>query len=112
MIRSILVLALTIALSSPALAGTLPVWATPADQIAVVNVGTANGLTFATIRDSGMHGHNVYCVTHGAHIGKLTVVAISAQGITLSNGRTISNPNAPIQTTTLADSANAQSIDH
>jgi hypothetical protein len=89
MIRnSILTVILTLALAAPALAQQ-PVWATPADQIAVVSTGTSNGLPFAIVRDAGMRGHNVYCVTAGAHFGKLTVARISSDGILLSNGRLV-----------------------
>ena len=86
MIRNILVLALILALGAPALADQ-PVWAVPADSVTVLNIGVANGLTFATIRDASMRGHNTYCVTIGAHIGTLTVTRIDASGVGLSNGR-------------------------
>jgi hypothetical protein len=97
MIRSILVLAITLAFAAPARAGQQPVWSVPADRITVVNTGTINGLTFATVRDNTMHGHNVYEVAVGARIGKLTVASITADGVRLSNGREL-----PIETARLA----------
>jgi len=92
MIRSIVALALlTLALAAPAQAGQRPIWSVAADQITVLNTGTVNGLTFATVRDGNMPGHNVYDVAKGAHIGKLTVVRITQTGIELSNGRVLPN---------------------
>jgi hypothetical protein len=90
---SILAITLTLALAAPALAQQ-PVWVTPADQIAVVGTGTSNGLPFAIVRDNGMRGHNVYCVTEGAHFGKVTVAHISSEGVLLSNGRLVPVENA------------------
>ena len=97
MVRSIVTLAIILALAAPAQAGQRPIWTVAADQITVIDTGTVNGLTFATVRDNGMHGHNVYEITAGAHIGALTVTTITATGVVLSNGRVL-----PAQSTTIA----------
>jgi hypothetical protein len=89
MIRIIFALTLTLAFAAPARAGQLPVWSVAADQITVISTGSVNGLTFATVRDGRMRRHNVYSITVGAHIGRLTVVSITANGIDLSNGRVL-----------------------
>lgn len=88
MIRStIIALAITLSIAAPALAqGTTVHLAT---NITVVSTGTTNGLPFAIVRDNTMHGHNVYCVTIGAHIGSSTVARITTDGIELSDGRAL-----------------------
>ena len=88
MTRSTIVLSFILALAmvAPAAAQDLPVWAAP---LTVVTIGTVNGLTYAKIRDNTMHGHNVYCITQGAHFGKATVTHISAHGVELSDGRVL-----------------------
>jgi hypothetical protein len=102
MIRIALGFILTLALAAPALADQRPVWALSTDQITVISVSVTHGLPVATVRDAGMHGHNVYCVSPGAHFGKLTVMHISATGLVLSNGRVLTALNSP--TTALATS--------
>jgi long-subunit acyl-CoA synthetase (AMP-forming) len=84
-----LTIATALALAAPAFAQEQPVWALPTDSIAVVEIGTVNGLAYAKIRDTAMHGHNVFCITVGAHIGKATVTKISASGIQMSDGRVL-----------------------
>ena len=86
-------LAMLLATTAPALAQQ-PVWTLPTDQLSVVSVGTTNGMTYATIRDNNMHGHNVYCVTKGAHFGTVIVTNITPTGVELSNGHTLPAPTA------------------
>jgi hypothetical protein len=100
MIRIIFALILTLAVAAPAQAGQLPIWSVAADQVTVINTGSVNGLTFATVRDGRMRRHNVYSIAVGAHIGRLTVVSITANGVNLSNGRVL-----PIEGTGLVSAA-------
>ena len=88
MIRTtIIALAIALSIATPALAQstTIP----PAINITVMSTGTTNGLQFAIVRDNAMRGHNVYCVTVGAHIGSATVARISTSGIELNDGRAL-----------------------
>jgi hypothetical protein len=88
--RTIATLALLISLATTqALAQTTPVWRTSSDTVAVLSTGSVNGLSYAMIRDSSLKGHNTFAVSVGAHIGKLTVIAIDEHGVLLSNGRTM-----------------------
>jgi hypothetical protein len=80
--------------AGPACAQTKAVWQTPADSIAILSTGTDRGFTYAIVRDDGMRGHNTYCVTVGAHIGTLRVIAIGPSGVVLSNGRVLPNTSA------------------
>ncbi|HTZ54719.1 MAG TPA: hypothetical protein VMB20_06615 [Candidatus Acidoferrum sp.] len=100
--RALVLLAVLCALSTTeSFAQTTPVWRTPADSIAVLSTGGNQDFTYALVRDSSMRNHNTYCVTVGAHIGKLKVVAIGPRGIVLSNGRTLRNTAAAAQATML-----------
>lgn len=101
--RNALTLILILALTAPALAQQ-PVWALPTDQLVVVNVGTSNGMAYATIRDNGMRGHNVYCISTGAHFGNVTVTRISVTGVQLSNGHTLPVPAADTAVAAIATS--------
>lgn len=76
-------LALAVSLVAPALAQQ-PAH-TPPPYITVVSTATMNGLAYATIRDNGMRGHNVFNVTVGAHIGSYVVTRITATGIELAD---------------------------
>jgi hypothetical protein len=102
--RTIATLALLISLATTqALAQTTPVWHTPADAVSVLTTGTVNNLTYAMVRDSSLRGHNTFAITVGAHIGKLTVIAIDDHGVLLSNGRVLPNMAASeVATTDLA----------
>ncbi|HTV93344.1 MAG TPA: hypothetical protein VMG98_11570 [Verrucomicrobiae bacterium] len=88
-------------------AQTSPVWQTPADSIAVLTTGGSQDFTYALVRDSSMRNHNTYCVTVGAHIGKLRVVSIGPRGIVLSNGRVLKNTAVSAQPATLVGAAEA-----
>lgn len=86
--RTLAAFTLLIALATAtAFAQTKPVWHTPADEIAVLSTGANHDFTYAIVRDNGQRGHNTFCVTIGAHIGKLSVIAIGPNGVVLSNGR-------------------------
>ncbi len=90
--RALVLFAVLCAVSTTeSFAQTTPVWQTPADAIAVLNTGGNGDFTYALVRDSSMRNHNTYCVTVGAHIGKLRVVAIGPTGIVLSNHRVLRN---------------------
>ncbi len=90
--------------AGPAFAQTKPVWQTPENSVAVLSTSVARGFTYAIVRDDGMRGHNTYCVTIGAHIGTLRVVAIGPDGVVLSNGRLLPNAGATgAPATALAD---------
>ena len=88
---------LVISSGTPAIAQTRPPWDTPADAIAVLSSGQDHGFAYAIVRDNTMRTHNVYCLTVGAHIGKLRVIAIRADGILLSNGRLLPNATVAVQ---------------
>lgn len=91
--RTIAALALLVTLATTsAFAQTAPVWRAPADTITVLSTGSANGLPYAMIRDSALKGHNTFAISVGAHVGKLSVVAIDERGVLLSNGRVLANP--------------------
>ena len=97
MVRYVALLALLAAtLAAPALAQTKPVWHTAADSVAVLSTGASNNFTYAIVRDNTMRGHSTYCVTVGAHIGKLRVISIGSEGIVLSNGRVLPNRSAGV----------------
>jgi hypothetical protein len=110
LVRAVALLVFLTALSTAqTLAQTTPVWQTPADSIAVLNTSGNQDFTYALVRDGSMHNHNTYCVTVGAHIGKLRVVSIGPKGIVLSNGRLLPNTAVAAQPTTLV--ATGQAID-
>lgn len=93
--RTIAAFALLISLATTqALAQSTPIWRTSSDTVAVLRTGTANGLTYAMVRDNSLKGHNTFAITIGAHIGKLTVVAIDENGVLLSNGHVLRNTSA------------------
>jgi hypothetical protein len=88
MIRTtIIALAITLSIATPALAQGTTVL--PALNVTVVSTATTNGLAFAVVRDNTMRGHNVYCVTVGAHIASSTVARITNDGIELTDGRAL-----------------------
>jgi len=90
--RTLAALTLLVALATaPAFAQTSPVWRTPSDAIAVLSTGSNHDFAYAIVRDGTLRGHNTYCVTVGAHIGKLSVVSIDQNGVVLSNGRVLPN---------------------
>ena len=98
MIRpTIIALAITLGIAAPALAQSTTVL--PATNVTVVSTGTTNGLPFAIVRDNTMHGHNVYCVTVGAHIGSTTVARITNDGLELADGRTLHALTANVAST-------------
>jgi hypothetical protein len=102
MVRYVALLALLAAtLAAPAIAQPNAVWHTAADSVAVLSTGASNNFTYAIVRDDAMRGHSTYCVTIGAHIGKLTVVSIASGGIVLSNGRLLPNLSANAPTNAL-----------
>ncbi|HUN28662.1 MAG TPA: hypothetical protein VMV65_02565 [Alphaproteobacteria bacterium] len=105
----VLLLFLTALSTAQSFAQTTPVWQTPADTIAVLSTGGNADFTYALVRDASMRNHNTYCVTVGAHIGKLRVAAIGPKGIVLSNGRVLPNLDASVQPATLV--ATGQAID-
>ncbi len=82
---------LFVAIKQPVFAQTRPVWYRPTDSFSVLNTGKRGAFAYALVRDVAMHGHNVYYVAVGAHIGKLRVVRIDDSGIDLSNGRHLRN---------------------
>ncbi|HTC30002.1 MAG TPA: hypothetical protein VK702_04695 [Candidatus Acidoferrum sp.] len=86
-------------------AQTVPVWQTPADSIAILTTGGNQDFTYALVRDSSMRNHNTYCVTVGAHIGKLRVVSIGPRGVVLSNGRVLRNTAVSAEPATLVGDA-------
>ena len=86
-IATALIIAATLALAAPALAQDQNLVAPAPPTIAVVQIGTVNGLTFAKIRDDGMRGHNVYCIAVGARVGNATVTKISDSTVEMSDGR-------------------------
>ncbi len=88
-------------------AQTVPVWQTPADSIAILTTGGNQDFSYALVRDSSMKNHNTYCITVGAHIGKLRVVSIGPRGVVLSNGRVLKNTAASAQPATLVGAAEA-----
>ena len=97
MIRStIIALALTLSIAAPALAQGTAIL--PATNVTVMSTGTTNGLQFAIVRDNAMHGHNVYCVTVGAHIGTAVVARITTAGIELTDGRALRALTANVAT--------------
>jgi hypothetical protein len=97
MIRStIIALAITLSIAAPALAQGTTVL--PATNVTVVSTGITNGLPFAVVRDNTMRGHNVYCVTVGAHIGSATVARITSDGIELTDGRALHALTATLAT--------------
>jgi len=102
-----LCIVLTALCISPTFAQTKPVWQTPADAIAVLDTSGHQDFSYALVRDGSMRGHNTYYVTVGAHIGKLRVVAIRADGIVLSNGRVLLNTAVSAQPATLVGAAQA-----
>jgi hypothetical protein len=86
--RAVVLLVVLSALSTTeGFAQTKPVWQTAADTIAVLSTSGNADFSYALIRDGSMRNHNTYCVTVGAHIGKLRVVSIGPKGVVLSNGR-------------------------
>ncbi len=88
LVRAVALLLFLNALSTTqGLAQSKPVWQTPADTIAVLSTSGNAGFSYALLRDGSMRNHNTYCVTIGAHIGKLRVVSIGPKGVVLSNGR-------------------------
>ncbi len=101
--RALVLFAVLCAVSTTgSFAQTTPVWQTPADAIAVLDTGGNGDFTYALVRDSSMRNHNTYCVTVGAHIGKLRIVAIGSTGVVLSNGRVLRNMAASAAPATLA----------
>jgi hypothetical protein len=101
--RALVLFAVLCAVSTTeSFAQTTPVWQTPADAIAVLDTGGNGDFTYALVRDGSMLNHNTYCVTVGAHIGKLRVVAIGPTGVVLSNGRVLRNLAANAAPATLA----------
>lgn len=97
-----LLLSLFALAAAPALAQTTPVWRTPDDAIAVLSTGTNHDFAYAIVRDNNMRGHNTYCVTVGAHVGKLTVIAIGAGRVVLSNGRVLQAATSPAPASAVA----------
>lgn len=91
------VVSFMIALSAaaPAMAGQQPIWAVPTDLVTVIRVHTANGFSYAMVRDNSMRGHNVFWVTPGAHVANATVTHISANGVELSDGHVLRVVGAP-----------------
>jgi hypothetical protein len=90
--RAIVLFAVLCAASTTgSFAQTTPVWQTAADSIAVLNTSSTADFSYALVRDSSMRNHNTFCVTVGAHIGKLRVVKIGPAGVVLSNGRVLRN---------------------
>ena len=84
-----------------------PAAATPADTIAILSIGGNTDFSYALVRDGSMRIHNTYCVTVGAHIGKLRVASIGPKGVVLSNGRILPNMDASVQATTLVATGQA-----
>jgi hypothetical protein len=89
-------------------AQTRPVWYSSTDSLAVLRTDTSDGFSYAVVRNNAMHGHNVYCVAVGAHVGKLTVVAIGREGVHLSNGHLLPSLGATtVPTEAIAASGDA-----
>ncbi len=108
--RAIVLFAVLYAASTTgSFAQTIPVWQTPADAIAVLGTGGNGAFTYALVRDGSMRNHNTYCVTVGAHIGKLRVIAIGPTGVVLSNHRVLRNLAANAAPAALADTGTAAS---
>jgi hypothetical protein len=106
--RAVVLFVLLTALSTTeSFAQTVPVWQTPADSIAVLSTSGNADFSYALIRDGSMRNHNTYCVTVGAHIGKLRVIAIGPKGVVLSNGRVLRNLAGNAQPTTLVATGQA-----
>lgn len=90
LVRAVALLVVLTALpTTESFAQTKPVWQTPADAIAVLSISGNADFSYALVRDGSMRNHNTYCVTVGAHIGKLRVVSIGPKGVVLSNGRVL-----------------------
>lgn len=106
--RALVLLAVLCAASTTrSFAQTTPVWQTPADTIAVLDTGGNGDFTYALVRDGSMRNRNTYCVTVGAHIGRLRVIAIGPQGVVLSNGRILRNRAATATPATLVATGQA-----
>jgi hypothetical protein len=108
LVRAVVLLLFLNALSTTeSFAQTTPVWQTPADTIAILSIGGNTDFSYALVRDGSMRNHNTYCVTVGAHIGKLRVASIGPKGVVLSNGRILPNMDASVQATTLVATGQA-----
>lgn len=94
-----LVAALSIGPAIPVAAATTPANVSVANAIQVVDTGRNGDFSYAIVRDGTMRGHNNYCVTVGAHIGKLFVVEIRNDGVLLSNGWFLPKANYAIART-------------